>query len=94
MAKKTTRKPNLPQETLERARRELARSGDIPAEPASSGNGAATIEPVKPKRSQTSAPAANVDLSKDYAYVIADLQQMAMLAGAILVALIALSFFI
>lgn len=101
MAKKTTRKPNVPQETLERARRELARTGEVPAASAGSSNGAASVEAAKPKTTKPKTktgpapkPVATVDLRRDYAYVIADLQQMALLAGGILITLIVLSFFI
>ena len=96
MAKKT-RRPNLPQETLERARRELARNGnaaasapapraETPQQPASS----VAPTPARPTR----AVSTEADLRSEYAYVIKDLEQMAMLAAALLVVLVLLAAFI
>ena len=86
MAKKS-QKPNLPQETLERARRELARSGSLPAQPVSVD--AAPKAKVKVNQATTQA-----DLAQEYSYVVGDLQQMAILAAGIMVVLVILSFFI
>lgn len=92
MAKKVTR-PNLPQETLERARRELARTGVVVDAPA----------PDFPRESAPAASAApaprmtvrpQTDLRADYAYVLSDLRNMATLAGIMIAVLIALSFVI
>lgn len=93
MAKKT-RKPNLPQETLARARRELEKSGDIAPtiQPLERDSDAAPETTKKPKAQ--SRRVSSVDLRQEYAYVIADLRQMAMLAAGIMVVLLILSFFI
>lgn len=89
MAKKT-RRPNLPQETLERARRELNMAGP-------------SVEAIKTTESALPAAAAahkaqrmvsHTDLRSQYAYVLNDLRNMAMLAGVLLLVLVALSFFI
>jgi hypothetical protein len=91
MAKKT-RRPNLSQETLERARRELSmapQAVETPvkeAQPAVSG----TARAAAAKR----APVAHADLSTEYAYVILDLRNMAALAAAMMIVLVILSFFI
>jgi len=81
----------LPQETLERARRELAQSGvlvDEPVRPAEAGQ-AAAAPALKPKRALYQA-----DLRSEYAYVISDLRNMATLAAAFMIVLVALSFVI
>ena len=97
MAKKT-RRPNLPQDTLERARRELERSG-MPVDQAVSRPG----QPIPPAQARPSAPpkiplapkvTSEADLRGQYAYVVQDLENMAMVAAAILVTLVILSFFI
>jgi hypothetical protein len=90
MAKKT-RRPNLPQETLERARRELAQSGVIEITETPKG-AVESAQPavVKPKRVFVS----HTDLRTEYAYVMNDLRNMAMLAATFLVVLVALSFVI
>jgi hypothetical protein len=97
MAKKS-RRPNLPQETLERARRELERSGDLPAQPvpsAATASAVSTTAPAaKPAAKPAQRPARQIDLAQEYAYVIKDLQQMAMLAAGIMIMLVILSFFI
>ncbi|MBN2303614.1 MAG: hypothetical protein JXQ72_04015 [Anaerolineae bacterium] len=97
MAKKT-RKPNLPQETLERARRELERSGEAPilVQPKAAVPAAGAAVPpaqavVKPRRQSASSAA---DLREEYAYVISDLQNMGILAAALGVVLVIMSFFI
>lgn len=90
MAKKT-RRPNLPQETLERARREMAISGAIEiAETPKAAAEAAQPAAVKPKR----AFVPHHDLRTEYAYVMNDLRNMAVLAATFMVVLVALSFVI
>jgi hypothetical protein len=92
MAKKI-RRPNLPSETLERARRELQRSGDLPAQSAPHVEAAAPPQPV-----HRPAPAAKArgpaDLRREYAYVLSDLKNMATLAAAFMAVLVLLSFII
>lgn len=86
MAKKS-RKPNLPQSTLERARRELY--GTEAPEPQTE-TPAAEAKPVPTPRK---APR-QVNLSEEYAYVVKDLQNMGMLATAMMVVLVVMSLFI
>ena len=88
--KKATSRPNLPQETLERARREATgQTGYQPPAPKSA-------EPT-PKKRATKTQAAPVvkvtteDLAKEYAYVISDLRNMGILAAGLFAALILVS---
>ncbi|MBN1964385.1 MAG: hypothetical protein JW910_07050 [Anaerolineae bacterium] len=88
MAKKT-RKPNLPEETLARARQEL---GDAPV-------AAAPVEDDKPHDSHSTARPApkvqrEVNLREAYAYVITDLRNMAILAVGLMVFMAVMSLFI
>lgn len=94
MAKKS-RKPNLPQETLERARREMARRGLDTATPAPQPQAASAESPAAPTpapRPRSVLP--EVDLRAEYTYVISDLQNMGMLAAALFIVLVIMSFFI
>lgn len=86
MAKKR-RNPNLSQETLARARRELyGTTGPVvPQREEAPADG--------PARAQRPAPAAP-DLNAHYAYVIRDLRSMAILAGIFITVLVVLSFVI
>jgi hypothetical protein len=84
MAKKGSRKPNLSQETLARARAELY--GTAPETPV-----AAPAAPGVPARVVRQPVLRSVDLRQEYAYVVKDLQKVAMLAGILLVLLIAAS---
>ncbi len=93
MAKKT-RKPNLPQETLERARREMAQGGGG-FEQVAAGTGEAVAKSkivAGPRR--TFSLTTEADLRNQYAYVLLDLKNMAMLAVALVAILIVLSFVI
>ena len=90
MAKKS-RKPNLPEETLQRARQELYGDAQPAAEPAAK---LTTAPPAAPRPGLAPAKRREVNLRVEYAYVITDLKNMAMLAAALMVVLIALSFFI
>jgi hypothetical protein len=99
MAKKT-RKPNLPQETLERARREMARRGVAPvaetpavAQPAASQAKQAAKPTAKPAAARRYV-APEVDLSEEYAYVLRDLKNMGLLAAVLGAFLVAASVFI
>lgn len=87
MAKKTTR-PNIPQDTLERARRQMANAPDAPI--VASEAPPSSVAAVPKARTQLS----SADLSTEYAYVVNDLQSMAILATAFLGVLIALAFII
>ncbi len=91
MAKKK-RRPNIPQATLEQVRRQVQSQGT----PAASS--AAKESPAAPARKAAARPSASVtteaDLRVQYAYVIEDLRNMAVLSGAFLLGLVVLSFFI
>lgn len=87
MAKKTTR-PNIPQDTLERARRQMANAPAAPVA-ATETTSAATAAAPKPRTQLSSA-----DLRSEYAYVVTDLRNMAILAAAFLAVLITLSLII
>ena len=95
MAKKI-RRPNLPSETLERARRELQRSGELPEQPVRRAEEDAA--PASSPSVVRPAPAAKArgpaDLRREYAYVLSDLKNMATLAAAFMIVLVVLSFFI
>ena len=90
MAKKT-RRPNLSQETLERARREMSRTSQVVETPTSAAQPAA---PGATKAAVKRTVATHADLSVEYAYVITDLRNMAVLAAAMMIVLVILSFFI
>lgn len=88
---KTTHRPNIPQETLERARRQMQQGGIVSATPAAS-------QPVAEDRGAP-APIArratsSSNLRAEYAYVLTDLRNMAILAATFLAVLIVLSFVI
>ncbi len=85
MAKKT-RRPNIPEQTLERARRQVAQ---VPAAPVAPAADAAADSPAPAPKRHTLTSA---DLSAEYAYVVSDLQNMGILASAFLAVLFALSF--
>lgn len=92
MAKKV-RRPNLPSETLERARRELQRAGELPeqTQPTAHAETARTPEMVVRAVSKTRGPA---DLRSEYTYVLADLKSMAVVAAMFMTVLVILSFFL
>jgi hypothetical protein len=90
MAKKT-RRPNLSQETLERARREMSKASQVVETPDSAAQPAA---PGATKAAVKRAVTTHEDLSVEYAYVITDLRNMAALAATMLIILVILSFFI
>lgn len=87
MAKKTNRRPNLPEQTLARARREMANSPYTPPAPVVSEAPAAPA----PARPAPSRAARQVDLRQEYAYVMNDLQNMGILAGVLMTLLIVVS---
>ena len=92
--KKASSRPNLPQEVLDRARREA--SGEIAYQ--STASMAESKGKKKNKGSKTAAaPVVQTtveDLSKEYAYVITDLRNMGILAAALFLILIIMSFFL
>jgi hypothetical protein len=94
MAKKKSKRPNLSQETLERARAELR--GDfvepVPAAPAV-GNGTAVVESKAKAAKRNPALAtrripSTDELVAEYGYVLRDLRNLAILAVALLAIII------
>jgi len=88
--KKTSRRPNISQEALDRARREASGQPYVPPAP----------QPESAPARSGKAPAAEVrkttaeDLAAEYAYVLTDLRSMGTLALALFAVLIVLSFII
>jgi len=83
MAKKTTR-PNIPQATLERARKELYGGAvEVIATPDAASDAAPVKKVVRVKR--------EINLREEYAYVIKDLRNMATLAGVLMATLLILA---
>lgn len=87
--KKSSARPNIPQETLDRARQRAASRVDLPVE-MSAGNGGT----VSRSRMQQAAPKMTTmeDLAAEYSYVLEDLRNMGLLAAALFALLIVLSF--
>lgn len=103
MARKKSKRPNLPQETLERARAELR--GDVspstlPAPPDMSSVGVQAVPkvvtPMKPKRGQAALGVRRIpsieELITEYGYVLHDLRNLAILAAVLLAGIIIASF--
>ncbi len=97
MAKKKSKRPNLPQETLERARAERRGEtlGSIPAPVAEkSGSNGTMAVAAKPKVAKRS-PATTrripsiPELIEEYSYVLTDLRYLAILAALLFIAIIA-----
>ena len=94
--KKSGARPNLPKETLKRARREAGGGDFVIAEQPES-------RPAKPKKKKAAAARQTApvvktmteeDLAHEYAYVVSDLRNMGLLAGALFAFLVVLSFFL
>jgi hypothetical protein len=98
MAKKKSKRPNLPQETLERARAELHGDTQVPVTVAESSgsDGAAVAAAAKPKvaakRPGTSLATRRIpsisELIQEYSYVLRDLRYLTILATLLFVAII------
>jgi len=94
MAKKKNRRPNVSQETLERARAEMRGERTAPVMADSTGAVIATAPKAKvaPKRSGNLAtrriPSLE-ELRSEYGYVISDLRNLAILAVILLIAIAA-----
>jgi len=91
---KKKRRPNIPQATLEQVRRQVQSPGaSAKQEPSQQKNSEGL-----PRKAAAVRPSASVtteeDLRVQYAYVITDLRNMAVLSGAFLLGLVVLSFFI
>ncbi len=89
---KKSRKPNLPQDTLERARRELY--GAAPVEEPKPAAQAAEAPRPKPVVQRRAVLTSEADLRREYAYVLSDMRNMAILAAGLLVVLVFMSLFI
>ena len=92
MAKKK-RRPNIPQATLEQVRRQVQSQGTPATQQASSAADGASSRKAAAVRPAASATTVE-DLRVQYAYVITDLTNMAILSGAFLLGLVVLSLFI
>lgn len=93
MAKKTrkTNRPNVSQDALDRARREMYA---VPAEPEAAANVPAVSDAAAhAPRKMVMVPRV-VNLREEYAYVLQDLRNMAILAAALMVVLTIMSLFI
>lgn len=86
---KKSRKPNLPQDTLNRARRELYGAAAV-EEPTPAPQTAEAPRP-KPVAQRRAVLTTEGDLRREYAYVASDLRNMAVLAAALLGILVVLS---
>ncbi len=97
MAKKKSKRPNLPQETLDRARAEYRGetfgSAPVAAPEKSGSNGtmAVTAKPKVAKRSPTMTRRipSIAELIGEYSYVLTDLRYLAILAAILFIAIIA-----
>lgn len=87
--KKSSARPNIPQETLDRARRQAGL--DVP--PTEEREPAAKEAKSGPVTASTSVQTAQTveTLAKEYAYVIVDLRNMAILATALFIFLVILA---
>ena len=84
--KKQPIRANIPQETLARARAELA--GSPPAATSVVEGSAPIARAARPAPPMRTAATTIDDLHSEYSYVIRDLRSMAILAGILFVALI------
>lgn len=104
---KKSKRPNLPQETLERARAELRGDTYIASDDDENDSPAAAAVSTRAKVSPVSVQANKVrraasqtvrripnlqDLLAEYHYVLRDLRNLAILAGVLLVAIVVMSF--
>jgi hypothetical protein len=100
VAKKKSKRPNLSQETLERARAEMRGERAVPTTGQElTSNGSTPITPVaagaakqKPKRAGSPLATRHIpsteELLKEYSYVLTDLRNLAILAGVLMVIII------
>ncbi|MHB8624662.1 MAG: hypothetical protein ACYDBJ_18215 [Aggregatilineales bacterium] len=104
---KKSKRPNLPQESLERARAEL-RGEAVPLTIDTNTDEVAAAPIARPKvKAVTSSPAAKVKrtgstivrriptieaLLEEYGYVLRNLRHLAILAGSLLIAIVVISF--
>ncbi|MCC7207816.1 MAG: hypothetical protein IT323_10950 [Anaerolineae bacterium] len=99
MAKKRSSRPNLPMETLERARAEL-RGDTLPVNPAAvapmDGNGVASALAARPKVVRPSGVASRripteEELNREYKFVVGDLRRLLVLAGLCILLVVVVS---
>ena len=91
---KKPNKPNLPQETLERARKELYGTRTLDEQQEQEIKAANPAVKFVAQESKGSRLVREVNLAEEYSYVVKDLRSMASLAAMLFVVLIAMSFFI
>jgi hypothetical protein len=97
MAKKKSKRPNISQETLERARAEM-RSERVEAvavaQPAD-GGGAVAAKPKAGRRPVSTLATRRIptreELTAEYAYVLSDLRSLFILAAVLLIAIVAIA---
>lgn len=90
MAKTRTRRPNLPEESLARARAELYGEA-VAGAPVIATSGSESVAAAPRKRTLRTTAMSIEDLKQDYTHVITDLRNMALLAVALVVAMVAIS---
>ena len=90
MSKRKSRRPNLPEETLARARAELYGPAGV-AEPKKT---TPATKATPSKRVEQKTVVSVEDLKSEYIYVISDLRSMGILAGILFVALVIASLII
>jgi hypothetical protein len=97
MAKKKSKRPNLPQETLERARAELHGEAEAPGTvvESSGSDGSTAVVAAKPKAAKrvgtglaTRRIPSIAELIEEYSYVLRDLRNLAILATLLFVVII------
>jgi hypothetical protein len=97
MAKKKSKRPNLPQETLERARAEM-RTERVDAVAVAQPAESAVAAPAKPKAGRR--PASTLatrriptkeELTAEYSYVLSDLRNLFILAAILLISIVVIA---
>ena len=96
--KKSGARPNLPKETLKRARREAGGGDFVIAEQPEARSAKPAKKKKKAAAARQTAPVVKTmteeDLAHEYAYVVSDLRNMGLLAGTLFAILVVLSFFL
>jgi len=93
MAKRKSKRPNVPEQALARARAEMGGASPAVAAVAATEkqNTPATVPNRPTSRKAPTAAVTVEDLKAEYVYVISDLRSMAILAGILFVALVVAS---
>ncbi|PJF43139.1 MAG: hypothetical protein CUN55_09240 [Phototrophicales bacterium] len=98
MSKKRTSTPNIPQDALERARRELQQGTSSTGASATQGEVVRSTRPAKKEQTEGTIVYSSKkqmmtreELAQEYSYVLKDLTSMAILAAFLFVVLIVVS---